>query len=390
MFNGTTRFSDFQLRLNIAPNIVALRLSSFVDSGLMELRQADEDRSLHEYILTKKGMDLAPAVIALAKWGSQWTSQEDPPLELEHNGIGGTLELLIRCTSCGERPSTGALEKSSSLDSEVLNAALTELPNNQPNVDAPLPPIHVTLLGGFAISIDGQVVSPLASGTQRLLAYVALHDDSVTRISMAGTMWPEVSDQNAGGSLRSALSRLDPATRDALFMAPGEISLEDSVLVDFREARSLAHRLLEYQSHVDDSDLSETAVALLSQDLLPGWYEDWVVAEAEDWRVLRRNALEAQAGFLSEQDRWTEAAGAARLAIAVDPLRESPQACLVKVHLARGNRADALAVFDTYRELLMTEVGIEPSNHMKTLIVGLRPYSCVLAFLRSCAVVLPG
>jgi DNA-binding SARP family transcriptional activator len=185
-------------------------------------------------------------------------------------------------------------------------------------------------------------------------------------------MWPEVSDQSASASLRSALSRLDAPTREAVSLASGGICLEDSVVVDLRQAQALAHRLLAPGAHVSDDDLNELAVATLSLVLLPGWYDDWVIAESEDWRVLRRNALEVQAALLTTQDRWAEAAGAARAAVAIDPLRESPQACLIRVHLARGNKSEALNVYNKYKTLLETEMGIEPSVHMSALVSDIR------------------
>jgi DNA-binding SARP family transcriptional activator len=232
--------------------------------------------------------------------------------------------------------------------------------------------VDITLLGRFAIKIDGEFVEPLTGGAQRLLAYLALHEDAVTRHSMAGTMWPEVSDHSADGSLRSALARLDVPTRQAILMASGGLSLEDGVDVDFRSSQSLAHRLVEHRPSPTEEDLNLSAVKALSVDLLPGWYDNWVVAEAEDWQILRRNALEVQADFLSADNRWGEAAGAARAAIRIDPLRESPQASLIRVHLARGNQSEALKVFGKYRNLLQAELGLEPTAHMGDLVADIQ------------------
>ena len=101
LFNGSTLFSQFELNLNIAPIIIATRLSEFVDSGVMELHQNISDPDLHEYVLTQKGIELAPSIIALASWGDRWTDQEGPEFSLEHD-CGGALEQLIRCLGCGE------------------------------------------------------------------------------------------------------------------------------------------------------------------------------------------------------------------------------------------------------------------------------------------------
>jgi hypothetical protein len=65
------------------------------------------------------------------------------------------------------------------------------------------------------------------------------------------------------------------------------------------------------------------AVPVLSADLLPDWYDDWVLLEAEDWRQLRLHALEALAGRLIALGCWGEAANAAGAAVRAEPLRES-------------------------------------------------------------------
>jgi SARP family transcriptional regulator, regulator of embCAB operon len=53
------------------------------------------------------------------------------------------------------------------------------------------------------------------------------------------------------------------------------------------------------------------AIAGLSVELLPGWFEDWAVLEAENWRQLRLHALEAAASILAGAGRFGEAVGAA-------------------------------------------------------------------------------
>src|SRR5204863_6867755 len=101
-----------------------------------------------------------------------------------------------------------------------------------------------------------------------------------------------------------------------------------------------------------DADMTSAAIAALSSDLLPDWYEDWVVIEAEDWRQLRLHALEALAVKLTTTGRFGDAIEAARAAIKADPLRESAYATLIRVHLAEGNQSEALDTFAFYRDLL--------------------------------------
>jgi DNA-binding SARP family transcriptional activator len=147
-----------------------------------------------------------------------------------------------------------------------------------------------------------------------------------------------------------------------------ELGLAEGVAVDIRHAQTLARRLLDPAVTPEQSDLSPAAVASLSGDLLPGWYDDWVLVEAEDWRQLRLHALEALAGRLAAVGCWGQAADAAGAAVRAEPLRESARAALVQVHSAEGNQSEALREFTRYRTLLHAELGLEPTLRLRRLI----------------------
>jgi DNA-binding SARP family transcriptional activator len=112
--------------------------------------------------------------------------------------------------------------------------------------------------------------------------------------------------------------------RKALVASKLDLGLAEGVTVDVRHAQALARRLLDPAVLPDRSELGAVAVAALSADLLPDWYDDWVLIEAEDWRQLRLHALEALAGRLTACGRWGEAASAAIAAVRAEPLREAP------------------------------------------------------------------
>jgi DNA-binding HxlR family transcriptional regulator len=98
MFAGISKFSDFQRHLGIAPNILASRLDGFVTAGLMEVRRYSDQH--HEYVLTEKGLDLQPTIIALSDWGDRWAAPDGPPVVYRHHDCGGRLDLQLRCRSC--------------------------------------------------------------------------------------------------------------------------------------------------------------------------------------------------------------------------------------------------------------------------------------------------
>ena len=110
--------------------------------------------------------------------------------------------------------------------------------------------------------------------------------------AVAGSLWSDATEGHAYAALRSTLIRMNRACRDTLLVTPSSLELAPGVSVDLHEAQALAHRLLETGPHAA-VDLSVAAVATLSSELLPLWYDDWVAFEAEDWRQLHLHALEA-------------------------------------------------------------------------------------------------
>jgi DNA-binding SARP family transcriptional activator len=222
----------------------------------------------------------------------------------------------------------------------------------------------------------------LSGGSRRLLAFLALRTAAVTRGTAAGSLWPEASGQHASSSLRSALARLGPTTRAAVDATDIDLRLADDVVVDIRESQGLARRLLEPEVTPTVREIGATTISALSSDLLPDWYDDWVVPEAEEWRQLRLHALEALSDRLTTAGRFGHAMGAAMAAVRVDPLRESATAAVIRVHLGEGNQADAVREFRRYRALLQRELGVEPTTSLFEL-VGVAPSSSKRAATRA-------
>ena len=227
---------------------------------------------------------------------------------------------------------------------------------------------QLSLLGGFVFSVGGDALLGISAGSQRLLAFLALRDRAVTRSQAAGTLWPESTDERAGASLRSAVSRLDGPARLAVRVTAGDLGLAEGVAVDVHRSESLARRLIDRDAPPSQADIGSPAVSALSRDLLPGWYDDWALIAAEDWRQLRLHALEAVAARLTAAGRLAEAAASALAAVRAEPLRESARAALIRVHMAEGNQSDALGEFERYRVLLRGELGLEPTARLRELL----------------------
>jgi DNA-binding HxlR family transcriptional regulator len=101
LFAGSTRFSDFQRSLGIATNILQNRLDGFVEAGIMRRHQYSEQPALYEYLLTEKGRDFAPALIALTEWGDRWSAPGGRPVVYAHAECGSEVASEVVCRSCG-------------------------------------------------------------------------------------------------------------------------------------------------------------------------------------------------------------------------------------------------------------------------------------------------
>lgn len=229
----------------------------------------------------------------------------------------------------------------------------------------------VGLLGSFQLA-GGAGALTVPPGCQRLVAYLALRGTPVRRSLAAGALWPDSSEDRAHASLRSAIARVQRARRGVIDATAVDISLAEDVFVDLARARDAAEGVLRARTQPAAPGSAGEVIALLSLELLPGWYEDWTLLEAENWRQLRLHALEAFASRLVVAGQYSDATAAALAAVAADPLRESAHVALVRVHLAEGNRSEALRAFDTFRRILHTELGLEPTHDLVNLVADLQ------------------
>ena len=94
MFRDFTRFSQFQKSLGIATNILATRLEGFVAAGLMKRRRPGASGEQAEYVLTKKGLELKPVIIALTQWGDKWL--RPGPVVFQNDADGQPVRLQLR------------------------------------------------------------------------------------------------------------------------------------------------------------------------------------------------------------------------------------------------------------------------------------------------------
>ena len=74
--HGFTRFDQFQKSLGIAPNMLTRRLNALVEAQLLERRRYSEHPPRDEYVLTARGRDFRPVIVALLAWGNKHFAPE--------------------------------------------------------------------------------------------------------------------------------------------------------------------------------------------------------------------------------------------------------------------------------------------------------------------------
>lgn len=86
---GVRRFDDFQTELNIPRTVLSGRLKKLCAAELIEKKGYKQPgkRTRPEYVLTRKGQTLQPALIALTQWGDDWLAPDAaPPISFTHVG----------------------------------------------------------------------------------------------------------------------------------------------------------------------------------------------------------------------------------------------------------------------------------------------------------------
>ena len=222
------------------------------------------------------------------------------------------------------------------------------------------------LLDGFDLIYRGRSVA-LPSSAQRLLAFVALHERPQLRSYVAGSLWLDSSEERANANLRSALWRLHRSGQRVMECRGPRLALDASVVVDLRESEAVAHRVLGAAA----GDDLEVDPSTLNGELLPGWYDDWILFERERFRQLRLRALDTLCDRLTEAGRFDAALEAGLAAVAGEPLRESSHRAVIRAHLADGNVAEAVRQYRLCRRLLNDQLGLEPSDQTDGLFANL-------------------
>jgi DNA-binding SARP family transcriptional activator len=223
--------------------------------------------------------------------------------------------------------------------------------------------LRIRVLGELGAERDGAPVAlPRRRPARALLGWLALNPGLHARSKIAARLWPNVLDESARTSLRTALSALRAVIgAEALVSTRETVGLADDLLVDVREFERLLSR---------DEELA--ALELGDGELLSGFDEEWVLVARDMHRDRVAEVLAGLAGAAAARGDHGAAIDFGRRRVALDPLDEPAHRDLMRLLADAGDRAGALATHERFAERLRRELGVAPSPPTRALAAELR------------------
>lgn len=244
-----------------------------------------------------------------------------------------------------------------------------------------MPHLTIQLFGTFLAALDGKQVSGFDSDKVRaLLSYLAIESDRPQRREkLAGLLWPEFSERSARTNLRRALSNLRLLIGD-----------QDTSPPYLHVTRQTIQFNAESDSEVDVSTFSqlvegaggqmptieqlEDAINLYQGSFLEGFsipdsvgFEEWVVVTREKLQGRALRAMTRLAEYYEGSGSYEQALRFAQRQVELDSFREEAHQQVMRILALNNQRTEALAQFETYRQVLEEELGAEPSLAITSL-----------------------
>lgn len=232
--------------------------------------------------------------------------------------------------------------------------------------------LQIRLLGHFDVRLDGKRIMIPSRAGQSLLAYLVLTAGTPhRREKLAGILWPDFSDDNARKNLRHELWRIRKAISTQQQPTTVDYLLAEEFTIAFN--REAEYGLDAAQMERPELDLGSliSNLSLYQGELLPGFYEDWIVLERERIRGIFDTKMEQLLGQLIAAERWTAVQEQAERWLSLGNTLEPAYRALMLAYGARGDMAKVSSVYQRCIEELNEQFGLEPSAETRALYDGL-------------------
>lgn len=235
-----------------------------------------------------------------------------------------------------------------------------------------MPGLRFRLFGKFTAHHDAGLLTGLeASKDQELLSYLLIHRDRPhSREALAALLWGDISTEKSKKYLRQALWHLHAALNsdtDVLMVDHDWLSLNPcsnlwTDVADFERAFSAAEGIAGRQLDADKARGLKDAVTLYNDDLLPGYYQDWILFERERLQNMYLLMLDKLIVYLQFRGEYEVAQGYGATILRYDPARERTHRQLMHLFSLAGDRTSALRQFERCAQALKQELGVKPER----------------------------
>lgn len=233
--------------------------------------------------------------------------------------------------------------------------------------------LDIRLLGQFSVMLDGRPLAIRSRPAQLLLDYLLLNTGAPQpRETLADVLWPDSSPNNARANLRHALWQLR-ATIDATGdpAAAFIIHTAHTIAFDGHNDCTLDVDTLQRERPAWTTAALMEAAAAYGGELLPGFYESWIVLERERLAVVFDRRMSRLLERLIVEKRWDDTLAWAERWIELDEAPEPAYRALMQAFAALGDFSGVMVAYRRCREALQAELGVEPSPETRRLVESL-------------------
>lgn len=226
--------------------------------------------------------------------------------------------------------------------------------------------LEVCLLGRFEVKHDGKPVTNPSRPAQSLFAYLILNAGvSHRREKLAGMLWPDSLEETARDNLRHALWRVRKALESASstrFLHADDLSIK----FEHSSAYWLDAAELEKLGETATADELIDVLAQYHGELLPGFYDEWVVLKREHLSSIFEHHMARLMSLLQEEKRWLDILEWGERWIKLGQKPEPAYRALMSAHAAKGDMSKVAATYERCVKSLK-EFSIEPSEQTRAL-----------------------
>ena len=226
--------------------------------------------------------------------------------------------------------------------------------------------LEIRLLGTFDIKDGSKPVSIASRPAQSLFAYLILYPGtSHRREKLAGMLWPDSLEETARNNLRHALWRIRKALPPR---QEAEYLLTDDLSIAFNASASYWLDVASLKKPVENCSANELMAALSEYhgELLPGFYDDWVLAERESLAAIFDRYMARLMSILEKEERWLDVLDWGERWIKLGQKPEPAYQALMMAHAAKGDMSKVAMTYARCAKSL-TEFGMEPSERTRSL-----------------------